>query len=190
MLLQKALIPFQVIDQNADEATCDWTLSLGDVVLSISRLKMQHAVIPIGKKIGDICFVLTADTLIEDMHGNKQGKPIDLEDAYKKITVLEKGAKLATGFCITKNQWNGHCWITKAKEEQVVFTTYRIVIPKQWQEQYFANTIALQCAGSHVGEDFGMQFMQEINGSFSGAVGLPLFELRESLENLGFFTNK
>lgn len=184
------LIPFLVIDQDADEALCDWTLPLGDVVLSIARLKMQHAIIPSGEKQGNICFVLTADTLIEDIYGNKQGKPIDLDDGYKKIAILEKGGKLATGFCVTKNQWDGNRWIEIEREEHVVFTNYTIIIPDKWKKQYFENTIALQCAGSHAGEDFGMQFVKEVHGSYSGAIGLPLFELREALEALEFFTNK
>jgi len=187
MLLRNALIPFLVIAQEADETSCDWTLPLGEVVLSIARLKMQHAIVPLGEKENDICFVLTADTLIEDVYGHKQGKPIDLEDAYKKIEILKQGAKLATGFCVVKNQWNGQKWVGIAQEEGVVFTDYTIIIPDKWKKQYFANTIALQCAGSHAGEDFGMQFMKYLNGSYSGALGLPLFELRESLEKLGFY---
>lgn len=188
MLLTKALIPFSIIGQEADETLCDWTLQLDEVVLSIARLKMQRAVLPAGIKENDICFVLTADTLIEDIQGKKQGKPVDLEDAYKKISILEHGAKLATGFCITKNQWDGKNWIEVVREERVVFTYYTIIIPSAWKEKYFENTIALQCAGSHAGEDFGMQFVKELRGSYSGALGLPLFELREALEKLKFFT--
>lgn len=190
MLLQKACIPFLVIGQDANEADCDWTLPLGDVVLAIARLKMQHAEIPYGRKEGEICFVLTVDTLGEDVYGQKQGKAIDLPDAYKKIKILEQGCHLATGFCLTKNKWDGLRWIEIARKELVVFTDYTLIVPKEWQEKYFENTIALQCAGSHAGEDFGMQFVKEIKGSYSGALGLPLFELREALEELEFFTKK
>ena len=83
-LLEECKIPFEIVPQKADEASTDWTLPIEQLVLQITRLKMDNAVLPEGKE-GDICFVLTADTLSQDKKGNVQGKPIDRYDAIDKL---------------------------------------------------------------------------------------------------------
>ena len=46
MLLSQARIAYQTIDQEADEAACDWGLPLEKLVESIATFKMEHAIIP------------------------------------------------------------------------------------------------------------------------------------------------
>src|SRR5579863_6185861 len=81
MLLEEARIPFTVVSQNADESQCDWGLPLPQLVLSIAIYKMQHVILPDGMHEGDICFVLTADTMSHDKMGTIHGKPVDRVDA-------------------------------------------------------------------------------------------------------------
>ncbi|MCX5922118.1 MAG: Maf family protein [Candidatus Dependentiae bacterium] len=47
--------------------------------------------------------------------------------------------------------------------------------------------IALEAAHTIAIEEFGAQFLKVIHGSYLTIVGLPLFELREALEELDFF---
>lgn len=42
-------------------------------------------------------------------------------------------------------------------------------------------------AGALFVEGFGAQFVKEVNGSYSAIIGLPMFEVREALEQIGFF---
>lgn len=44
----------------------------------------------------------------------------------------------------------------------------------------------MDCAGAVTIEEFGMQFVKEIHGSYSNIIGLPLFEVRHALKTLGF----
>src|SRR5579864_8294380 len=85
MLLEEAHIPFRVIEQNADETACDWTLPLEQLVMSIALHKMEHVMLPAGNQEEEVCFVLTADTMSHDSSGTIHGKPIDRNDAIAKI---------------------------------------------------------------------------------------------------------
>ena len=62
-LLKEASIPFQLVGQSVDETLCDWNRPLSQLVETIAIYKMEHIILPDGKKEGDYCFVLTADTL-------------------------------------------------------------------------------------------------------------------------------
>src|SRR3989304_6760710 len=100
-LLKEARIPFTLIDQNADETACDWSLPLKELVLSISLRKMEHLVLPAGKE-GDSILVLTADTLSENNAGKIEGKPVDKQDAIRKLKDAREGSKLYSAFCLDK----------------------------------------------------------------------------------------
>lgn len=187
VLLRQMQIPFQVIGQHADESACDWNLPLVEVVSNIALYKMQHAIVPDGVQEGEICFVLTADTLSQDGTSRLQGKPIDKQDAVGKIRVARQGSELATSFCIDKKIWDGQSWQLVERISQVVCASYRFDIPEEWIETYFQKSYALQCAGAVAIEDFGGQFLHDVKGSYSTIVGLPQFEVRQALEKLSFF---
>ena len=44
-----------------------------------------------------------------------------------------------------------------------------------------------EAAGAVAVEECGSQFLQSIQGSHSGLIGLPMFELRQALTKCGFF---
>src|SRR6266702_4570522 len=84
MLLEESQIPFVTINQDADESQCDWGLPLPQLVLSIALYKMQHVILADGMHEGEVCFVLTADTMSHDNMGVIHGKPVDRADAIAK----------------------------------------------------------------------------------------------------------
>ena len=47
LLLEESLIPYQVVEQEADESECDWGLQLQQLTQSIARHKMDHVVMPL-----------------------------------------------------------------------------------------------------------------------------------------------
>lgn len=186
-LLQDACIPFQVIGQIADESRCDWGLPVAQVVSAIARYKMEHAQLPVGLE-GQVCFVLTADTLSSDPSGAIQGKPVDHADAIEKIKRVRTGINTCTSaFCLDKKTYTHNAWQTTTRIERVVSTTYRMDIPDHWIEHYFVHAPALVSSGGVAIELYGEQFVREIHGSYSAIVGLPMFELRQALEEVGFF---
>ena len=187
MLLAQIQIPFQVIGQHADESVCDWNLPLIEVVRNIALYKMEQAIVSNGKVEGEICFVLTADTLNLDVRGRLQGKPVDRKDAIEKIRISREGSDLATAFCIDKKKWNGISWELVERVCEVVCASYLFEIPETWIATYLEKSCGLQCAGAIAIEDFGGQFLRDVKGSYSAIVGLPQFEVRQALEKLGFF---
>lgn len=185
-LLKQANIPFQLVAQDADEAHCDWGLPMPQVVANIARYKMEHVVMPSGKE-GDVHYVLTADTLSQDAAGNISGKPVDRADAIAKIKAARGGMRTGTGFCLDKKIMRNGKWEVAQRIEKFVDANYIFNIPDEWIERYFRDSTGLHCSGAIAIEEYGNMFLQSVNGSYSTIVGLPMYELREALTDIGFF---
>lgn len=187
MLLTQSKIPFKVVGHAADESLVDVSLSLEEQVKFIARLKMEYVTLEDGAYEGEIRYVLTADTMGCDAHEQVHGKPKDKEDAYRKIRALSGTYRTATGFCIEKRIWKDDAWHTELHALEVVSALYTFKIPESRIEDYIANSPALNVSGAIAVEDYGLQFLEKIQGSYSCIVGLPLYEVRTVLEEFGFF---
>jgi len=187
LLLEEAHIPFEVVSQDADETVCDWGLPVQQLVESIALHKMEHVVLPKGQE-GQECFVLTADTLSQDVEGTIHGKPVDKADAIAKIQAARKGSKLCTAFCLDKKIYTSGQWEVEQRIEQAVHASYQFVIPDEWIGVYLEKSLGLQASNAIAIEGYGTQFLKMITGSYSTIVGLPMFEVREALTQIGFFT--
>lgn len=185
-LLKEAKIPFKLLKQSADEQACDWGLPLDTLVATIALHKMNHVQLPQGKE-GEIIFVLTADTLSQDKNGVIQGKPKDTADAIAKIKQAREGTRLCTAFYLDKKKFRKGTWELTERIHQVVAAEYLFIIPDAWINQYLKNTVSLEVSNAIAVEQYGTQFLKEVRGSYSTIVGLPMFEVREALQNLGFF---
>ncbi len=187
LLLQQSQIPFLVIGHNADEESCDWKKSLEQLVSSIAIAKMDHALLPHGNE-NEIIFVLSADSLCQDSRGIIHGKPVDKDDAIFKIKALRGTGRNSTAFCLDKKKSISGSWVLQERITQTVTAHYEFDMPDQWIEHYLhVVPTYLDLSGGVSIEGFGAQFLKSINGSYSTILGLPLFELRESLEKIGFF---
>jgi septum formation protein len=187
LLLDYARIPYQIVEQEADESQCDWNLPMQQVVENIALYKMNHVIMPKGTKEGDIAFVLTADTLSQERDGTISGKPTGEQDAIDKIRRARAGMRTGTGFCLDRRVWRAGNWEIEQRIQQYVEASYIFAIPEEWVERYMQNTISLNASGAIAIEEYGAQFLKEVQGSYTAIVGLPLFEVREALEKLGFF---
>lgn len=191
-LLKDAGISFEIIKQNADEKSLSWELPLEDLVKKIASLKMENVILPIGKEEGEVCFVLTADTLGINAYNEICGKPKNKQDAIKKIKTYRKGAQTGTAFCLENKIWRKNNWITHKRILEFVNSKYIFDVPDFFIEKYFELSLAsgidlMQVSGAVAVEEFGAQFLKTIDGSYTTIVGLPMFELRESLFKIGFF---
>lgn len=187
MLLEQAQIPFIVVSQDADESQCDWGLPLPQLVASIALYKMQHVILPDGKNEGDICFVLTADTMSHDKTGKIHGKPVDRADAIAKIKATRAGSFLCTAFCLDKKIWKNGTWEIQERITDVVSAEFSFIIPDEWIDIYLEKIPFLDVSGGIAVELYGNQFLKTMSGSYSTIIGLPLFEVREALQKLNFF---
>ena len=186
LLLQQAQIPFTIIEQSADETACDWNQPFTAVVSSIARSKMDHASVPVG---GTHCYVLTADTLCIDSQGRLHGKPESPEAAVAMLRLWRSGCLVATGFCLDKKEYVNGVWKTEKRIEQSVVTKIDFSVPDEWLDDYLNKTPSLNVAGAMAIEEFGFQFVRTIEGSYTNIIGLPLFEVRQALTELGFFNS-
>ena len=158
MLLREARIPFILIEQNADELACMTGGTIEDTVLRIAQSKMRHARVPAGTLPGELAFILTADTMVQDSSGTIHGKPKDRTDAIAKLKQARHGNHLATGFCLERRCWDGMQWITEQHLEQVVtadiffisliiglniiwipLLAYIVLVQRQWGKALAAN---------------------------------------------------
>ena len=187
LLLTQACIPFKVIGHAACEDDIADQASLELTVQAIARYKMEHVILPAGQD-GQIAFVLTADSMVADSAGKFHGKPKDRDDAITKLKIFAEGISItATGFCLERRMFIDGSWVTQERIEKTVAAACEFIVPAHWFDRYFEHTKAMCAAGATAVEAYGMLFLKSIRGSYSAVMGLPLFELRESLELIGFF---
>lgn len=185
-LLNESKIPYALLSQDADESACDWGLPLKQLVASISLHKMNHVALPAGKE-GDVIFVVTADTLSQDTDSDIQGKPKDRTDAIEKLKQARKGTKLCSAFCLDKKRFEQGEWKTVERIHETVDAEYLFYVPDHCIDEYLKQSIALACSNAIAVEGYGSQFLKYVRGSYSTIVGLPMYELREALQRMGFF---
>ena len=186
MLLNEAKIPYELVAQSADESKCDWGLSLQQVVEQIALYKMDHVLLPKGIE-GDICFALTADTLTENNTGQLEGKPVDRADAIQKLKSCRHGVRTGTAFCLDRRVYKDGQWQLDVRIREYVVARYMFNVPDDWIDFYLDNAPIIG-SGAIAIEGFGGQFLQMVDGSYTAVVGLPMYEVREALEKLGFFS--
>ncbi|MDR3647007.1 MAG: Maf family protein [Candidatus Babeliales bacterium] len=192
-LLRDSGIPFQTIAQDADEKNFDHTLPLEELVKAIAVSKMEHVILPLGKTEGDICFVLSADTLGLNYNGEICTKPADKDDAIAMLKSYRKGSQTGTAFCLDKKVYKNNSWQVEKRILGFASAKYIFDVPDEWIERYFELSIKsgvhyLNVSGAVAIEEFGAQFLKTITGSYTGVVGLPLYEVRQALDELGFFS--
>lgn len=191
-LLKEAGIPFVIIDQDADENQIPRNQGLQVVVEAIARLKMQHALLPLGKE-GEVAFVLTADTMGVDNTGAILGKPKSLEDAIATIRSYRHGAITGTAVCIERRRFINGQWQIEVHDMAFASAVYVFDMPDEWIEDYVRNSMqyhginCLEVSGGVAVEGFGAQFIKTMNGSHSAVIGLPMYEVRLMLQKLGFY---
>lgn len=186
ILLEDALISFIVVGHDANEDDIKHT-TIEETVLNIARLKMDNVFMPADQKEGDAIFVLTADSMGCTMDGVIHGKPKDRDDAIAKIKALSGESTTATGFCVEKRVIKDGVWTTADKREGVVVARCKFEVPDAWLDRYLENSWALKAAGAIAIELYGAQFLKWVDGSSTAIMGLPMFEVRQALEEVGFF---
>lgn len=193
-LLQIAKIPYQILKHKSDECGIDLTGSFEEYVLAIAQHKMEHVVLPTPEK-SETIFVLTADTLMKIARTKEiLGKPLDREDAKRMLKAqCGETIELATGCCLEKKEYRDGRWVTLASKHWTSPVTLEFCVEEEYVEDYLSELPhALNVCGAgmirNIGsnQDFGLNFLKSINGSYTSVLGLPLFELREVLKNMGF----
>ena len=89
-----------------------------------------------------------------------------------------------TGFCC-RRLVNG---AVEAEVSGAVGCQVELDLTDEHIKTYLAGQPEFTCiAGALAVEEFGAQFIRTYNGSYTAVLGLPMAEVRDALEELGFF---
>lgn len=197
-LLAAAGWPFEVVFHTADEKSCTWDTSLEELTKHLAQLKMDHVVLPVGHGFDAqherSCFVITADTLCVDAQGAVYGKPADTQDAITMIKRVRAGVTAGTGFCIERREWQETEWVMQERVVGYAQAWCSLAITDDEIMPYFEDLAHysgfeyLKLAGSFSITGHGAQFLNEVRGSYTAILGLPMAQVRVGLKKMGYFS--
>lgn len=188
-LLKEAGIPFTVIEHASDENVDATGLSPEQLVCQVARGKLSSISLPLEQFNGQELFVLAADTLVFTADGGCFAKPQDKAEAIKMLEKFRTQPIVATTGCCLQvfKQDAANIWQLETQRTFTVSAEIMYAVPPQHTERYFALTPDfLSASGGARVEEAGAQFVAWINGSYTTIQGLPMFQLREHLDELGF----
>ena len=164
-------IPFEVVSLNTDES-CDGDPS--ERVCLLAQRKAEDA-----QKLYPDRLILAADTLVA-RSGQVLGKPSSFEEAVKMLLSLSNGwHEVYTGVCI-KDSISGRISIAYDRT-QVRFST----LDEQTASAYVKTGEPMDKAGAYAIQGRGGVFVEEIRGSSSNVIGLPMALVRKMLQEFG-----
>jgi septum formation protein len=149
----------------AAEAGVDYVLRLARE--KAAAVRARHADLP----------VLAADTTVQ-VGGHILEKPLNEDDCIRMLCLLSgRTHQVFTGLCVTGTAPPA---LTVATSE----VTFR-KIPRDEMRAYWASGEPRGKAGAYAIQGFGAVFVSNIAGSYTGVMGLPLFETAEALRQHG-----
>ena len=177
-ILKMLKIPFRVIIPNIDE-TLTTAIELEQIPELLAREKVT-AVIHAQPAGQEIPWVLGADTLIifED---KILGKPQTHEMAVEYLKKLQGNTHTVITSIVL---YNGHTHETTTRTCKTKVTFANMT---DQEIEWYAETGEWHgAAGGYRIQSLASCFIQKIEGSYSGAVGLPIFELYDILKEQGY----
>ena len=172
-LLRQLGVKFSVSAQDIDESSKKGEKPT-DLVI---RLAEEKAKICLKNSVDSSVIILASDTIVV---AEKEifGKPKDRNDAIRMLLRLSKN----THRVLTAVSVNGHDKSKTICSE--TFVNFR-AISKAGAEYYWDTGEPRDKAGAYAIQGFGAVFIERIEGSYSGVMGLPLFETAELLKEFG-----
>ena len=175
-LLRQLNLKFEVVPGDATE-TFDGQLS----PLELCQLNAHRKARAVAKMIPD-ALVLGADTLVF-LGRDIFGKPRDLDEAKFMLTRLQgRMHQVVTGVSLI--HLRGHRERIFAVSTDVTFRP----LSAEQISGYLSTINPLDKAGAYAIQEHGDKIVEEISGSRSNVVGLPLERLREELSAYGSST--
>jgi septum formation protein len=121
--------------------------------------------------------VLAADTTV-DVDGRILEKPKDEADCLRMLSLLSgRSHRVFTGVCIISDRFPSLGCVHTDVEFRA--------ISRSEMRAYWASGEPQGKAGAYAVQGLGAVFVSKITGSYTGVMGLPLFETAESLRNHG-----
>jgi septum formation protein len=172
-LLEGLGISFEVCPADVDESVRQGETP-GEHTLRLAREKAERAAE--GGKEG---VYIGADTVVV-IDDEILGKPSDREGAKKMLERLSgRTHTVVTGFCVFDTLSGRR--IERAVESRV---TIKNMTEKEI-ENYLSTGEPLDKAGAYAIQGIGSFMVENVEGSYTNVVGLPIDELREALREVG-----
>ena len=138
----------------------------------------KNSLHPDGKlAINQQLYALTADTTVA-FGDQVLGKPIDQEDARKILSLLSNQTHLVHTAVVLCRGQERLTAISSSKVTFAALSTHDI-------EQYIASKEPFGKAGAYGIQGLAAQYIRQLDGSYTGVMGLPLFETAQLLKKAG-----
>ena len=163
-------LPFTVDAPDVDE-TC--ILPPREAVMELSRRKALAAA-----ALHSGCVILAADTLVA-VDNNALGKPRDKEDAFRMLRSLSgRWHQVYTGVSVVDADGRLHCAadVTDVHFEQMSDEVIR---------RYIATGEPMDKAGAYAVQGIAGLWIDQLRGSHTNVIGLPMALTRRLLEKCG-----
>ena len=171
-------IPYRVIMPNIDE-TISTMLSHDEIPELLAREKVLAVIrsLPVGQEIP---WVLGADTIIS-YNGKLYGKPQDQDEAFNFLKEFQGNTHTILTALVL---YNGKTRLTTSKLCKTNVTFSQMTDD---EIQWYVDTGEWHgAAGGYRIQSLASMFISHIDGSYSGAIGLPISELYDILTEQGY----
>ena len=163
-------LDFTVVPVDVDETALEGETP-GDMALRLAVAKARAA------DPGGDCVALGADTVVV-ADGRALGKPKDQADCLAMLEALSgRGHKVVTGVALHGPQGTQ----TALSDTDVYFRE----ISRDEAVAYWQSGESCDKAGAYAVQGLGGIFVERVEGSYSGVVGLPVFETAALLAGAG-----
>ena len=191
-LLEQAGIKHKTVNHESSECGIEDRHNFSAHVLAIACDKLRHAQLPDPSTISEeYIFVLTADTLIRTTQTLQIfGKPQNRNHAEQMLAIAaQEPIEIVTGCCLERMVKTEKGWEMSHYNHWTSHAQAEFCVDADRLDLYFeAAPCALYACGACVVEGIGQSFLKSFSGSYSGAIGIPLYELFQALKTMGFKT--
>ncbi len=180
-LLEQIGVRYELLLASADEDAESLEAMLpGEAPLTyvkrVTQLKLEAAVDRMKKRGLPPAPILCADTTVA-LGRHILGKPTDDQDALRILKLLSgKKHRVLTAVALASKRKREIC----VSASQVTFAPMTLAQMKS----YVASGEPMGKAGAYGVQGFAASFITEIKGSYSGIMGLPLFETAQLLKQI------
>jgi len=175
-LLEQLNLEFDVVNAPVEEVA----LPHESPESYVRRIAIEKALAGFNKVAGKVVWVIGGDTTVL-VDGKVLGKPKNPVDSYRMLSRLSgKSHTVLSAIAIV---FDGEVF-SSLNQTQVTFKA----LSDDEIKQYIATEEPQDKAGSYAIQGLAAKFITGIEGSYTGVMGLPLFELNELLTQSGYYT--
>lgn len=175
-LLESVGLQFEILAPDVDERALDHETP-EEVVQRLALEKAAAGAAMLYREARPARPVVAADTVVV-IDDQVLGKPADAGEAYSMLTQLSgRTHRVLTAVVLQDGEESVH----RLSDTRVTMKSLA-----RWEmERYWATGEPADKAGAYAVQGIGSGFVARLEGSYSGVVGLPLYETRELLALAG-----